>query len=96
MATVVNARIPQGIALGDSDTDIDTGTEMNTETDSQPTPSTPVTETPKPQTPATPTGVTYIKTFKEPVSDPHGYTELAVKYLGASIFLIAKPIYHCF
>lgn len=79
--TVVNVNIPQSQGVSNDDTDDEpTGavageedTATSTETD---------TETPaRPVTPAQPTVIT-TEVYELPSSDPNGYVDLAVKYLG--------------
>lgn len=86
VVTIVNASIPTGVAV---DTDTDTMTEPEP-TPTTPTPSTPAVTTPTaPSTPTTPTPLTAGQPevvqyyyYQYPVSDPHGYVDLAVRFLG--------------
>ena len=85
LATVINASIPQGVVLGETDDEVDDGPDTNDTgvdaTDEAPAPAPSPAPRPAPQ----PTGLRYVKTYKVPVSDPNGYTELAVKYLGVGV-----------
>ena len=60
--------------MGDTDEEEADDEEVETPT----TPTKPTT----PTTPQQPTGVRYTTTYKVPVSDPNGHTDLAVKFLG--------------
>lgn len=79
--TVVNANIPlSGIIAGATDNEeTDVVVETPTEEPVTETPSEPAVVKPKPVTPTTPT---YTYTYKLPESNPNGFTDLEMKYLG--------------
>jgi hypothetical protein len=77
--TLVNATIPQGQVLAAEDTP-ETTEPAEDEPVAEPEPSTPVT------TPAASTRYVYTTTYQVPVSDPAGYTDLAVRFLGVGEF----------
>jgi hypothetical protein len=77
--TIVNAKIPSGIVSGET-TDETPKPEVKPETTVKPT-VTPTTPKPTPTYAGT-VGYTYTTTYKVPVSDPNGFTDLAVKFLG--------------
>lgn len=86
--TVVNANIPQSQSIAADDTDSDTTDEVIVEEPvvavdpevTTPVVTTPVV-TPKPVVPQEPR-VIATEIFELPTSDPNGYVDLAVKYIG--------------
>ena len=81
VVTLVNASIPQGQVLAEQDSEStddqdDTVTESPEVTEPEP----PVT------TPAPTTRYVYTTTYQAPVSDPAGYTDLAIEFVGVGEF----------
>lgn len=80
--TVVNAAIPDRLAATDEESE-PSSTAAEEEADEKETTDVNSGETDEPNTPTTPP-VTYrtVTTYQKPVSDPNGYTDLAVRFLG--------------
>lgn len=79
LLTIVNPSIPpDGLVAGEDDSDQEPENEVEDKDDEE-------TSTPAPTTPETRYRYVYKTTYKTPVSDPNGYTELAVTYMGVGV-----------
>lgn len=89
IVTVVNASIPQGGLVAGTSSEVEAETDVKvtetvTENEPEETETPTKVTTPAPTTPV-PTQTIYTTTLTIPVSDPNGYTELAISHLGVGI-----------
>ena len=94
--TVVNPTIPNGLAVNEDD-DMDSDTDNETPTENDDNDDTPAVSNPTPSTPSNNNpviGYRTVVTYKEPVSDPRGYTDLSVRYLGMGYVSSGHTLVH--